>query len=295
MRLSREDKVFNAINSVLMVLVIILCTYPVWYCIVTSFSNLNLVSVKAISVWPVEFTWKNYQEVFKDKMLINSFRVSIARTLIGAFTHVFCCATAAYALSHKNLVFGKFFTQMLLITMFFGGGMVPTYILLNSIKLTNTFWGFIIPALYSGFDIIIMRTFFRGIPAEIHESAKIDGAGYGRIFFQFVLPLSSAVLATICLFSAVYHWNDWFQGDLLMRDESLYPLSTVLMRVITRGQAISGGSMGADASIPGLANKASNIGIKMATVVIAVGPIMCIYPFFQRFFAKGMMVGSVKG
>lgn len=295
MRMTRADSVFSALNTLLMVVVIICSVYPLWYCIILSFSNLNIVSIYEIRFWPVEFNLKNYEQVFKDVQLLNSFRVSIARTVVGASSHVFCCSMAAFALARREMLFNKFFTSMLLVTMFFSGGMIPTYIVLNAMKLTNNFWGYILPALYGGFDIILLRTFFKGIPNEIRESAMIDGAGDARIFFQFTLPLSKAVLATIMLFSAVYHWNDWFQGDFLMRDEKLYPLSTILMRVITRGQSIGGGNMGADASIPTLASKPTPTGIKMATVVIAVLPIMCVYPFLQKYFAKGIMLGSVKG
>lgn len=295
MRMTRSDRIFTTLNYILMLIVILCSVYPIWYCIILSVSNLNTVSVYEISFWPIEFTTKNYEQVFKDTQLLNSIKISLARTVLGAGFHVLCCAMAAYALSRREMIFNKFFTTMLLITMFFGGGMIPTYIVLNSLKLTNNFLGYILPALYSGFDIIIMRTFIKSIPGEIRESAMIDGAGDARIFFSFILPLSKAVLATITLFSAVYHWNDWFQGDFLMRDEKLYPLSTILMRVITRGQNIGGGGMAADASIPSVANKPTPTGIKMATVVIAITPIMCVYPFLQKYFAKGVMLGSVKG
>lgn len=295
MRMTRSDRIFTVLNYILMTIVIICSVYPLWYCIILSFSNLNIVSIYEVSFWPVEFNLKNYEQVFKDSQLLNSFKISIARTGVGATLHVLCCSMAAYSLSRREMIFNKVFTSMLLVTMFFSGGMIPTYILLNAIGLTNNFWGYILPALYSGFDIILMRTFFKSIPPEIRESAMIDGAGDARIYLSFILPLSKAVLATILLFSAVYHWNDWFQGDFLMRDEELYPLSTILMRVITRGQSIGGGGMAADASIPSIANKPTPTGIKMATVVIAVLPIMCVYPFLQKYFAKGVMLGSIKG
>lgn len=295
MKMTRSDRIFTVLNYLLMLIVIVCSVYPIWYCIILSVSNLNIVSVYEVTLWPVEFTLKNYEQVFKDTQLLNSIKISVARTFVGAGGHVMCCAMAAYALSRREMIFNKFITSMLLVTMFFGGGMIPTYIVLNSLKLTNNFWGYILPALYGGYDIIIMRTFIKGIPNEIRESAMIDGAGDARIFFSFILPLSKAVLATVTLFSAVYHWNDWFQGDFLMRDEELYPLSTILMRVITRGQNIGGGAAAADAVIPGVANKPTPTGIKMATVVIAITPIMCVYPFLQKYFAKGIMLGSVKG
>lgn len=295
MKMTRSDRIFTVLNYLLMLIVIVCSVYPIWYCIILSVSNLNIVSVYEVTLWPVEFTLKNYEQVFKDTQLLNSIKISVARTFVGAGGHVICCAMAAYALSRREMIFNKFITSMLLVTMFFGGGMIPTYIVLNSLKLTNNFWGYILPALYGGYDIIIMRTFIKGIPNEIRESAMIDGAGDARIFFSFILPLSKAVLATVTLFSAVYHWNDWFQGDFLMRDEELYPLSTILMRVITRGQNIGGGAAAADAVIPGVANKPTPTGIKMATVVIAITPIMCVYPFLQKYFAKGIMLGSVKG
>lgn len=295
MRLSRSDRIFTRINNVVMALVIVGSVYPVWYCIILSFTNLSSVSVFDVYLLPVEFTLTNYRQVFKDTQLLNSFRISILRTTIGASLHVLCCAMAAFSLSRKEMIFNKFLTKMLLVTMFFSGGMIPTYILLNSLKLTNNFLGYIFPALYGGFDIILFRTFFRNIPSQISESAMIDGAGNARIFFSLILPLSKAVVATILLFSAVYHWNDWFQGDFLMRDEKLYPLSTILMRVITRGQQIGGGGAPMDATIASVVNRPTPTGIKMATVVIAIVPIMSVYPFLQKYFAEGIMLGSIKG
>ena len=167
MRMTRSDRIFTTLNYILMLIVILCSVYPIWYCIILSVSNLNTVSVYEISFWPIEFTAKNYEQVFKDTQLLNSIKISLARTVFGAGLHVLCCAMAAYALSRREMIFNKFFTTMLLITMFFGGGMIPTYIVLNSLKLTNNFLGYILPALYSGFDIIIMRTFIQSIPVRL--------------------------------------------------------------------------------------------------------------------------------
>lgn len=295
MRLKSRDKVFDIANSTIMFIFVVLCLYPLWYCVIQSFSNLNLVSARDVWIVPVDFTISNYKAVFEDSMLINSFFVSVKRTLIGSVVSVMCCAMAAYALSKSYLIFRKFFTVFLLITMYFGGGLVPYFILMKGLGLTNNFWGYILPSIYGGFTIIIMRTFFKSIPAEIEESAKIDGASDLSIFFQFVLPLSKALLATMLLFSAVGHWNDWFQGDLLMHDEKLLPLSTILMRVITRNNMIARSAAGQTGEVLSSVMRPSPVGIKMATVIVATMPILLVYPYLQKYFAKGVMIGSVKG
>jgi putative aldouronate transport system permease protein len=295
MKLTKGDKIFNAANIIFMFIFMVICLYPMWYCFIQSLSNLQIVSSRDVWIVPVDFTWANYKAVFQDKLLVNSLLISVQRTLIGASVSVLFNALAAYALSKPYLVYRKFFTVVLLITMYFGGGLVPWYLVLRNLRLVNNFMGYIIPSIYAGWTIIVMRTFFKNIPAELEESAKIDGATDIVVFFRIILPLSTAMLATMFLFSAVGHWNDWFLGDLLMRDEHLLPLSTVLMRLIIRSNRIASQQWAQQVDIMPSVMRPSPEGIKMAAVIVATVPIIIVYPFLQKYFAKGVIVGSLKG
>jgi putative aldouronate transport system permease protein len=295
MKLTKGDKIFNAANIIFMFIFMVICLYPMWYCLIQSLSNLQIVSSRDVWIVPVDFTWANYKAVFQDKLLVNSLLISIQRTLIGASVSVLFNALAAYALSKPYLVYRKFFTVVLLITMYFGGGLVPWYLVLRNLGLVNNFMGYIIPSIYAGWTIIVMRTFFKNIPAELEESAKIDGATDIIVFFRIILPLSTAMLATMFLFSAVGHWNDLFIGDLLMRDEHLLPRSTVLMRLIIRSNRIASQQWAQQVDIMPSVMRPSPEGIKMAAVIVATVPIIIVYPFLQKYFAKGVIVGSLKG
>ena len=295
-RKTRTDKVFDVVNYSLMALLVITWLYPMWYCIIQSVSNTAIVSTRDVWIWPKMFTLVNYETVLADKRIVSAFTLSVKITLLGATLSVFTNAAAAYALSKKDLLFRKTFTIIILISMYFGGGLIPWYLLMQNLKLANNFWGFILPSLYAGYTIIVMRTFFSNIPQELEESAKIDGANDLHCFFSIYLPLSMALLATMWLFAAVALWNNWLIGDLVMTNPKLKPMSTILMEIISRNTKSSASGSGlSGADVVAAANKPSSTGIKMAAVLITITPIMCVYPFLQRYFAKGVMIGSVKG
>ncbi len=295
-RKTRGDIAFDVFNYTLMTLLLLTWLYPMWYCLIQSVSNTVIISTREVWIVPRYFTWINYKTVLADSRILTAFSLSVRITLLGATMSVLCNAAAAYALSKKELYARKTITTIILVSMYFGGGLIPWYLLMQGLHLNDSFWGFILPMLYSGYTIIVMRTFFSSLPPELEESAKIDGANELQRFVMICLPLSKAVLATMWLFAAVSQWNNWMTGDLLMTKPNLKPMSTVLMEIITRNKLNSSSGSGiSGAEVVTGANKPTSTGIKMAAVMVTVVPILCVYPFLQRFFAKGVLVGSVKG
>ncbi len=248
-----------------------------------------------IALWPRVFTLKNYEEVFKDPYLLNSFKISILRVIIGTPLSVFLTAMAAFALKSKILPGRKFFTLIILFTMLFSGGIIPYYILLKSLKLLNNFLVYIIPFFYSGWNTLLMRTFFSSIPKSLEDSAMIDGANYFKIFLSIYLPLSKPIISVIALFNGVTQWNDWFSGTFFVSQKSLHPLQTVLRAMLMSAEAMRKKMFitGFAALFGGRATVTSE-SLKMATIMIATIPIVCIYPFVQKYFVKGIMIGSIK-
>ena len=289
----------NILLAVILILFALLTLFPIFYMIMSSFGPAVATAGTSRSIFPRVWTLDSYKAFFSFskysvRWIVNSLIVASA-TVAG---NVIFASMAGYAFSKIRFKGRQWLFGLILVAMMipYQVTQVPLYILIaNKLHMTNTYAAMILPGVVTSYNIFLAKQFFTSIPTPLIESAKLDGCSQLGIFARIILPLSKAVLATITLFSAVYHWNDWFQGDFLMRDEKLYPLSTILMRVITRGQNIGGGGMAADASIPSVANKPTPTGIKMATVVIAITPIMCVYPFLQKYFAKGVMLGSVKG
>ncbi len=296
MRLTKGDKIFGVINAIVLIFLALTWTLPLLHVVAQSLSNTTIVSAREVLLFPVEFTLVNYEEVFGESSIISGFAISGSRTLIGATVVVFFNAMVSYALSKTHLVFRRGITIMVLITMYFGGGLIPTYVLVNNLGLIDTFSVYIIPFIYSGTTIIIMRTFFKAVPGELEESAKIDGANDWTIFSRIYLPLSKALLATMFLFSAVWHWNDWFIGEIYVQSQELKPISTVLMQIVLRNSITMSmaAELGSTIANP-LSDQASSTGVEMAAVVVATLPILIVYPFLQKHFSKGVMIGSLKG
>lgn len=285
---STKKTVFDIFNIILMAIICFVTLYPVWYVLVYSFNDGYDAVQGGLYWWPRKFTLTNYKEVFRNNEIINSFIVTIFRTLFATTCHVFFTAMVAYAFSRKELIGKKLYMSMGIITMFFSGGLIPTFIVINNLGMYNKFLVYIIPTMFSFFDLIIMQSFFRTIPASVEESAKIDGASYFTIFTKIILPLSAPVIATIILFNGVYNWNDYFMGFIYIKDEELRPIQTYLYKIITTSQ----GSKAAMASVS--TSKFTSTSLQMATMVVTTIPIICIYPFLQKHFVKGMMLGSVK-
>ncbi|MEH6992461.1 carbohydrate ABC transporter permease [Neobacillus drentensis] len=285
----RDSRLFNLFNIILMVTFTIIIIVPIWNVLVSSFSSGKALAEGGFVFWPKEFSLENYRAVFRDDGIWQAFFISVAKTVIGASTHVLFCAMVAYSYSKKHIKGRKLFMAMGVITMFFGGGMVPTYLLIKSLGLLNSFWVYIIPALFSFFDVIILMNFFRSIPDSLEDSAKIDGAGDWKIFLKIFLPLSKPALATIALFNGVGQWNDFFTTKLYITDKALYPLQMKIYEIIVQSQTHTMQNIGSSVVIETTAK-----GVQLATIVITTLPIILIYPLLQKHFISGMMLGAVK-
>lgn len=289
-RLTREDIVFNVISYTVITLLIFVCLYPIWYVACASISDPSIVAAsKGIMLWPRDITLDAYLEVFKDAEIWSGYLNTILYTVVGTFFNVVLTAMLAYALAHKDLLFKKPLTLLVTFTMFFNGGMVPTYLVVRNMGLLDTRLAALLPGLVSVFNFIVMRTHFESIPAELEESAKLDGANYWTIFTRVVLPVSGATIAVMVLFYGVTHWNSWFNEMLYMpNDRSIWPLALITREIIVA-------SSSAAVSEGGVMTQEQADAIKYATIIVSTLPILCLYPFLQKYFVKGVMVGSVKG
>jgi len=275
-----------------MLFICFVCIYPIWYVIVNSLNDATDALMGGIYWWPRQFSLQNYRTVFSDNSVLQAFKVTIAKTLIGTTVNVFFTAMVAYPLSKKNLIGRKYYMAFGTITMFFSGGLIPTFLLFKGLGLLNNFWVYVIPAAFNFFNLLIMINFFREIPEALEESAKIDGANDFTIFRKVILPLSKPVLATIALFAGVGQWNDYFGGLMYITDNrSLEPIQTYLYRMVAQVQSSQmAGSIASNIS----AKDSTSTAIKLAAMVITTLPICCVYPFLQKYFVKGMMIGAVK-
>jgi putative aldouronate transport system permease protein len=284
-----DSRIFNTLNIILLCICTIVIVVPLWNVVVSSLSSGKALAEGGFIFWSPEFSLENYRAVFKDDTIGLAFLVSIAKTSIGVITHVFFCAMIGYGLSKRNIRGRKLYVAMGIITMFFSGGMIPTYLLIKSLGLLNSFWVYIIPALFSYYDVVILMNFFRNVPDSLEESAKIDGAGDWRIFLKIFIPLSMPAMATIALFNGVNQWNDFMTTKLYITDQALYPLQMKLYEIIVQAQTQSMQSIGGSAII-----ETTTKGVQLATIVITTLPIVVMYPILQRYFISGMMMGAVK-
>jgi putative aldouronate transport system permease protein len=287
------ERVFNVINILIMLVIAFLSLYPIWYVFVNSFNDANDAMMGGIYWWPRMLSLENYKAVFRNATVFQAYTITVLRTLIGTVTGVLFTAIVSYGLSKPYLIFRKAYLLIGTVTMFFGGGLIPYFLVLKSLGLINNFLVYIIPAMFSFFNLLIFMSFFRELPAALEESARIDGANDFRIFFSIIFPLSMPVIATIALFNGVYHWNDYFSGVMFMTNRpDLEPIQTYLYRVIaqTSAQDIRSAA-GADVVTK---NLTTSTAVKLATMVITTVPIVCVYPFLQKYFIKGMLLGAIK-
>ncbi|CAM4033047.1 carbohydrate ABC transporter permease [Saccharibacillus endophyticus] len=290
-RKTRGEALFDFLNTFGMVLICFVTIYPIWYVLVNSFNDGTDAMSGGIYWWPRQFSLDNFGAVFRSEGIMIAMGITVAKTLVGTVAHVFFTAMVAYAFSRKGLIGGKFYILMGTVTLFFGGGLIPTYLLIRDLHLLDNFLVYIIPVLFSFFDLIIFMTFFREIPEGLEEAARIDGANDWSIFLRIVLPVSMPVLATIALFHGVYQWNDYFTGMIYINNTDLQPIQTYLYRVVA--ESSSNQMM---AAVPGgVTRSVTSQSIKLATMVVTTAPIVFAYPFLQKYFVKGMMIGSIKG
>lgn len=278
-----------------MVLMMIIMVFPFWYCLVGSFNNGTDYLRGGIYFWPREFTWANYSAVFQNETIFTAFTVSVLKSVIGTATSLLVTAMAAYAMNRSQLRGKRFYIPFMTITMYFGGGLIPYFLLIANLGLYDNFWVYIIPGLFSVWNLIILKSFFAELSVSLIESAKMDGAGEYRIFFQIILPLSKPALATLILFSLVGHWNSYFDSMMFTSSTDLQTIQFFLKKLITDPGAASGLASSAAMAIPESARKVTPQTIKLAAMIITSAPIICVYPFLQKYFVKGLSLGSVKG
>ncbi|MFC4810969.1 carbohydrate ABC transporter permease [Paenibacillus sp. GCM10023250] len=286
---SWSGRTFDALNVLLMLALCIVTLYPFYNIVITSFNDPTDAARGGITLWPRVFSVDNYRIVFRDENMLHAFLVTIARTVAGTAAAVLFTGAFAYGISKSELIGRRFFLMMAIVTMYFSGGIIPYYLVVAKyLHLKGHFLVYIVPNLFNVFNAIIMLTFFRALPKEIEESAKIDGANDLRIFFQLVLPVSKPVLATIALYNAVFHWNSWYDA-MLFGGDKLPTLQQILMQIISSNSNVSqlASQLGFGA--------VSAASLKLATMVITTLPIVFTYPFVQKYFVQGVMIGSVKG
>jgi putative aldouronate transport system permease protein len=282
-----ESKIFDMLNRIILLVIAVLIVVPVWNIVASSFSSGKSLAEGDFIFFPKEIAFDNYKAVLHDVSIWKAYIVSVAKTVLGVLTHVFFCSMVAYGLSKRDLKGRKLYTAMGVITLFFSGGMIPTYLLMRQLNLLNSFMIYIIPALFSYYDVVILMNFFRQIPNSLEESAMIDGAGVWRTFMKIILPLSKPALATIALFNGVYQWNDFMTAKLYITDKALYPVQMKLYEIIVK-QSVKNMPVGS------VVMETTSKGVQLATIVITTVPILIAYPLLQKHFVSGMMLGAVK-
>jgi len=290
MKISKRHKVFNLLNFMLMVLIAFATLYPFYYIIIYSVSDPTMAGL-GIYFLPKGFTLANYKTVFQIEGIGHAAYISVMRTLIGMTSTVMCSSMFAYGLSRKELPFRKFMYRLTVFSMYVGAGMIPTYLLFTTLHLKNTFWVYIIPCLVARYEVILIKTYMESLPNELAEAAQVEGAGFFQIYSKIMLPLSKPILATTAIFTSVGQWNSWGDNLFYNTKESLTTLQLMLYRLI-QSQQITASTIDAN-----LVNqiKVTPMSIQMTVTVVVVAPILLVYPYFQKHFIGGIMVGAIKG
>ena len=289
-----EDRILYFVVYTVIILFLLVILYPIIFIISASFSEGSEVQLGRVYLWPVKPTLEGYRAVFSHRNIMTGYRNTILYTLGGTLINVVVTVLCAYPLSRRDMPIRGFFVFLFVFTMFFGGGLIPTYLLVNSLGMVNTFWALLIPGAMSVYNMIITRTFFQnGVPHELLEASQIDGCSDARYFFSILLPLSQAVISVISLYYAVAHWNSYFSALIYIRDASKYPLQMVLREILFRNQQLANVLDGDPKTFEQL-NRVSQL-LRYVVMIVASVPMLCAYPFVQKHFVKGVMIGSVKG
>lgn len=299
MKLSWGDKGLQVIICFILAVLGFSTLYPFWNSLVISFNVGSDTSLGGITFWPRKFTLENYSLVFGDGRISQAFMISALRTVSGTLLSVLFTAVFAYGLSKRELIGRKYYMIFCIITMYFSGGLIPSFLLIRGIGMMDTFWVMIIPGLISVYNMIIFRTFFLGLPAGLEESARMDGCNHFGVLFRIVLPISGPVIATLSLFTAVWHWNDWFSPTIYINDTRLLPIQTLLKQIlnsniVTEQLLQSVGNNAAAQDRLAAAQSVTTRSLSMATTMVATLPIIMVYPFLQKYFVKGVLIGSLK-
>lgn len=291
-RESLGSRIFTNINGLFLVLLALMCVLPLVNILAVSLSSNAAATAGLVKLWPVEFTLKSYEYVAKRAAFWRSLGVTLLRCLLGVSLNVLMCILTAYPLSKDNqkLRARTVYTWFFFITMLVNGGLIPQYMTIKSVGILGTIWALVLPGAVPVFSMVLMLNFFRAIPEELEEAAFMDGASHWSILMKIYVPLSKASIATICLFALVYHWNSWFDGIIMMNKPDQYPLQSYLHTIIIQGDT----SVNSTTDWQTMA-LISDRTVKCAQIFLSTLPIVAAYPFLQRYFVKGMVMGSVKG
>ncbi len=289
-----SEKMFDIVNCTFLLILVIIVAYPLYYVLIASISDPYEVYAGKTFLLPSKVTFEGYIRVFKEQSIAKGYLNSIYYTVLGTFVSVALIITTGYCVSKKSLPFRKAIMIFYVITMYFGGGLIPTYLVVSKTGLLNSVWALILPGGVAVYNVIVARTFFEGsIPGELYEAAGIDGCSNMGTFFKIALPLAKPIIAVMVIFTMVAYWNDWFTALIYMGDKSRYPLQLALRQILIQSQATAtmmGNMDGGYAE----ANKITEL-IKFASIVVGAVPMLIAYPFVQKYFEKGFMAGAVKG
>lgn len=290
---------FDWINGIFLTLVILIMVYPIYQCLIISLNDgADLQFNGVVFLWPRKLSLESYVQVFQDRSFLIAARNSIGRTMLGGLLAVIVTSSYAYAISHKDLVMRKFFTMLGLITMYFGGGLIPTFLVVKELGLYDTFWIYLLLPAFTMFNCMVFVSYFKGIGKSLEESAMIDGANELTIFIKIMVPIAKPVFACILLFEAVGQWNSYYDCMIYTQNENLAVLSYRFARMLLTQEYIESAVLEYENMTPEqmmvLLGPISSTTLQMATLMVTVIPIICIYPFLQRYFVKGIMVGSLK-
>jgi putative aldouronate transport system permease protein len=293
---SFTDRLMIGTIYVLLSILAFVTFYPFWNALVISFNDGADTSLGGITFWPRVFSLENYEIVFRDESLLTSFWVSIKRTVIGTIASILVTSLLAYGLTKKELMGRKFYMIMLIFTLYFSGGLVPYFLVVQALGLFESFWVMVLPFVVNVWNMLIFRTFFRGLPDGLEEAAKIDGSGNWGIYFRIILPLSGPVIAALSLFTAVFHWNDWFQPSIFINDPNLIPISLKLKQILD-SSIVTQNLENISSAAQSMINRNSGVTTKslsMSTMMVATIPIVIAYIPVQKYFVKGVLIGSLK-
>ena len=290
-RKSISGRIFDFLNILFFLCVITLCLYPLWYIFIQSLSS-GPLAVNAVA-WPINFTLKNYADIFKSGDVPHAFLISVLRTSIGTACTLLACMLLGYLFSKEDMPLRKVMYRILIITMYVSGGLIPTYLVYKAYRLTNSFLVYILPAVVDAYYVILIKTYVEQLPISVEESAMIDGAGTMCIFLKIILPMSLPIVATIAIYASVGQWNSWFDNHIYaISNKKILTLQYMLYRYLQEAESIVRELKERD---PGAAVPITPRGVRMTVTMITVVPVLCIYPFFQRYLIKGLMIGAVKG
>lgn len=295
-KMSREDKIFHTINYTVFFLLGLICIYPFYYLIINTISRNDYVDLGLVMYVPIGVHFQNYINIFKLSNVLNSVFISVLRTVLGTFIPLIFTTILGYLFTKEHMKCRKFLYRFTIITMYFSAGMIPVYMNIRMLGLLNNFWVYIIPSLIKVYNVVLVKTFIESLPNALEESAQIDGANYFHRFVHIVFPLSTPILATIALFNAVGAWNSYLDTLLYITDSRLYTMQFQLYEYLNQAAALAKSLNNlTDLSMLDAATKVSTTAVRNTMTVITIVPIICVYPFIQRYYVQGVMIGAVKG